>query len=131
MELGNLLQLFSIKISLALYVFILSLYIIFECMSAASDTVSGGKYCISARYLFSAIAGLYLAKISFTYLYYVTVCHFTNNYPSYCALIKSAIGIEALYVTAIFFGCWPRMVYRLFGHKLDSVMLADTKKGHY
>src|SRR6478735_2984271 len=127
MELGTLMQLFSLKITLALYVLILSCYIVFECMSAAGDTMRGGKYCISARYFFSSIAGIYLFKSAFIYLYYVAVCHYLNNVPALCSLIKGINNEYALYATAIFFGVWPRMVYRLFGHKLDGLLLSENK----
>lgn len=138
---------------ISIYVLSLSLYVVFEAISVAADVqmlptvekenttrhiiverfnqilakVKGGHFCISAKYLMAAIAALYLFRESVDSLF----CLYSSYYPwksNYCAAVGYYVDNQhAVYATAIFLSCWPRMVHRVFGETKQDI-LKEAKK---
>lgn len=127
---------------ISIYVILVSLYIVFESISVAASTqlirkiyvhnrsacmfmriltfvklkLESGKLCISARYLLSSIAALYLFRVAVDT--FICALNYRYNFlPQYCSAIIHIDTKEVVYISAIFLGCWSRMVYRLFGDR--------------
>jgi hypothetical protein len=95
----------------------LSAYIVLECCSFAGDSDgTHNRFCTSARYLFCAVAGIYLFRDSFAWVWLYLTEQYVNYKFSYIT------GKEIFCLLAIAFSCWPRMVDRLFKkeHKVET-----------
>lgn len=77
------------------------IYIICESLSVAAAADSGERFCVFLRYLITVAAGLIGAHDVFWYWW-------LGLEPDYRAIV---------FIWALFFSCWSRMVYRLFGNR--------------